>query len=51
MSLDHITIRVSDRAASETFYDLVLGTIDHGQSGWDDEYTVCTRASAPPRAS
>jgi catechol 2,3-dioxygenase-like lactoylglutathione lyase family enzyme len=38
--LDHITIRVSDRAASEAFYDLVLGTIGHGQSGRDDEYTV-----------
>jgi catechol 2,3-dioxygenase-like lactoylglutathione lyase family enzyme len=38
--LDHITIRVSDRAASEAFYDLVLGTIGHERSGSDEEYTV-----------
>lgn len=38
--LDHITIRVSDRAASEVFYDLVLGAIGRRQSGRDDEYTV-----------
>ena len=38
--LDHITIRVSDRAASESFYDLVLGVIGHERSGRDDEYTV-----------
>jgi catechol 2,3-dioxygenase-like lactoylglutathione lyase family enzyme len=32
---DHVTIRVSDRAASEGFYDTVLGTIgiDEGYSG------------------
>jgi catechol 2,3-dioxygenase-like lactoylglutathione lyase family enzyme len=40
MSLDHITIRVSDRAASEAFYDTVLETIGIGRSGRDDEYTV-----------
>ena len=40
---DHVTIRVSDRAASERFYDTVLGTIgiDTTHSGehfteWDD---------------
>ncbi|HEY5661881.1 MAG TPA: VOC family protein [Gaiellaceae bacterium] len=38
--LDHITIRVSDREASEAFYNLVLGTIGHERSGSDDEYTV-----------
>jgi catechol 2,3-dioxygenase-like lactoylglutathione lyase family enzyme len=38
--LDHITIRVSDRAASELFYDAVLPTIDIERSGRDDEYTV-----------
>ena len=38
--LDHITIRVSDRAASEAFYNLVLGAIGREQSGRDDEYTV-----------
>jgi catechol 2,3-dioxygenase-like lactoylglutathione lyase family enzyme len=38
--LDHITIRVSDRGASEAFYDLVLGTIGHEQSGRDGDYTV-----------
>src|SRR5262245_33194062 len=38
--LDHITIRVSDRAASELFYDTVLRTIGIEQSGRSDEYTV-----------
>jgi catechol 2,3-dioxygenase-like lactoylglutathione lyase family enzyme len=38
--LDHITIRVSDRPASETFYDTVLGTIGVERSGRDDDYTV-----------
>jgi catechol 2,3-dioxygenase-like lactoylglutathione lyase family enzyme len=38
--LDHITIRVADRASSEAFYDLVLGTIGHELSGSDEEYTV-----------
>ena len=40
MSLDHITIRVSDRAAAETFYDTVLQKIGVERSGRDDEYTV-----------
>ena len=40
MSLDHITIRVSDRAAAERFYDTVLGTIGIERSGRDDAYTV-----------
>jgi len=40
VSLDHITIRVSDRAASEAFYDAVLPTIGIDRSGSDDEYTV-----------
>jgi catechol 2,3-dioxygenase-like lactoylglutathione lyase family enzyme len=38
--IDHITIRVSDRAASEAFYDTVLATIEIERSGRDDEYTV-----------
>jgi len=38
--LDHITIRVSDRAASERFYDTVLRTIGIERSGRDDDYTV-----------
>ena len=38
--LDHITIRVSDRAASELFYDTVLRPLGVEQSGRDDEYTV-----------
>ena len=38
--LDHITIRASDRAASELFYDTVLRTIGIEQSGRSDEYTV-----------
>ena len=37
---DHITIRASDRAASELFYDTVLGTIGVERSGRDEEYTV-----------
>jgi len=40
MSLDHITIRVPNRAASEAFYDIVLGTIGIERSGRDAEYTV-----------
>ncbi len=38
--LDHVTIRVSDGAASEAFYDVVLATIGIDRSGRDDEYTV-----------
>jgi catechol 2,3-dioxygenase-like lactoylglutathione lyase family enzyme len=38
--LDHITIRVSDRAASELFYDTVLRTIGIEQSGRGEEYTI-----------
>jgi catechol 2,3-dioxygenase-like lactoylglutathione lyase family enzyme len=38
--LDHITIRCSERAASEAFYDTVLQTIGVERSGRDDEYTV-----------
>ena len=37
---DHITIRASDRAASELFYDTVLRTIGVERSGRDQEYTV-----------
>jgi len=37
---DHITIRASDRAASELFYDTVLRTIGMERSGRDEEYTV-----------
>jgi catechol 2,3-dioxygenase-like lactoylglutathione lyase family enzyme len=38
--LDHVTIRASDRAASELFYDTVLRTIGIERSGRDEEYTV-----------
>jgi catechol 2,3-dioxygenase-like lactoylglutathione lyase family enzyme len=38
--LDHITIRASDRAASERFYDTVLATIGIERSGRDEDYTV-----------
>jgi catechol 2,3-dioxygenase-like lactoylglutathione lyase family enzyme len=38
--IDHITIRASDRAASEAFYDTVLMTIGIERSGRSDEYTV-----------
>ena len=38
--LDHITIRASDRAASELFYDMVLRAIGVEQSGRDDMYTI-----------
>jgi catechol 2,3-dioxygenase-like lactoylglutathione lyase family enzyme len=41
--LDHITIRVSDRAAAELFYDTVLRTIGIEQSGRHSEYTVWGR--------
>ena len=37
---DHVTIRASDRAASELFYDTVLRTLGVDRSGRDDEYTV-----------
>jgi catechol 2,3-dioxygenase-like lactoylglutathione lyase family enzyme len=37
---DHITIRASDRAASELFYDTVLRTIGVARSSRDDTYTV-----------
>src|SRR6266508_4769349 len=34
--LDHITIRASDRAASDLFYDVVLRTIGVEQTGRDE---------------
>jgi catechol 2,3-dioxygenase-like lactoylglutathione lyase family enzyme len=37
---DHITLRASDRAASELFYDTVLRTIGTEQSGRDEQYTI-----------
>jgi catechol 2,3-dioxygenase-like lactoylglutathione lyase family enzyme len=37
---DHITVRASDRAASEAFYDTVLRTIGVAQTGRDSTYTV-----------
>jgi catechol 2,3-dioxygenase-like lactoylglutathione lyase family enzyme len=37
---DHVTIRASDRAASELFYDTVLRTIGVERTSRDDEYTV-----------
>ena len=35
---DHVTIRASDRAASERFYDLVLGVLGVERSGTDDTF-------------
>ena len=45
---DHVTIRVSDRAASERFYDLVLSTIE---GEWRDELRLAqaTRDEAVTR--
>src|SRR4051812_11841964 len=40
MSFDHITIRASERAASESFYDTVLRTVGVGRSERDEQYTV-----------
>jgi catechol 2,3-dioxygenase-like lactoylglutathione lyase family enzyme len=40
MSLDHITIRVSDREAADRFYDTVLQTIGIERGRRHDEYTV-----------
>ena len=36
---DHVTIRVSDRAASVAFYDTVLRTVEIEPTGGDDRYT------------
>jgi catechol 2,3-dioxygenase-like lactoylglutathione lyase family enzyme len=38
--LDHITIRVSDRAASELFYDTVLAALGSARRSGHQEYTV-----------
>jgi catechol 2,3-dioxygenase-like lactoylglutathione lyase family enzyme len=35
---DHVTIRASDRAASERFYDTVLGTLGMEKTSSDDHY-------------
>jgi len=35
---DHVTIRASDRSASQRFYDTVLSTIGIEQTGADDRY-------------
>jgi len=37
---DHITIRVSDRGASDAHYDTVLRALGIGRSGRDEQYTV-----------
>jgi catechol 2,3-dioxygenase-like lactoylglutathione lyase family enzyme len=42
---DHLTIRVSDRAASERFYDLVLPTIALERRHSGEEYTLWTEFS------
>ena len=50
---DHVTIRVSDRAASERFYDTVLGAIGIERTHtatlaeWDDFSLVGPRAGKP----
>jgi catechol 2,3-dioxygenase-like lactoylglutathione lyase family enzyme len=36
---DHVTIRASDRAASERFYDTVLGTLGIGRTSTGESYT------------
>jgi catechol 2,3-dioxygenase-like lactoylglutathione lyase family enzyme len=36
---DHVTLRISDRAASERFYDLVLETLGVQRDGTGDEFT------------
>jgi catechol 2,3-dioxygenase-like lactoylglutathione lyase family enzyme len=54
---DHVTIRVSDRAASERFYDTVLAALGIDQtystpllSQWGNfQLTQCERANAPTR--
>lgn len=38
--IDHITINVSDRAASEAFYDTVLRAIGIEQTGRSEDYTI-----------
>ena len=35
---DHVTIRASDRAASERFYDFVLATLGLEKSHSDEHY-------------
>jgi catechol 2,3-dioxygenase-like lactoylglutathione lyase family enzyme len=40
---DHVTIRASDRAASERFYDLVLATVE---GGWSDELRLVQATDA-----
>jgi catechol 2,3-dioxygenase-like lactoylglutathione lyase family enzyme len=35
---DHVTIRVSDRAAAEAFYDLVLATVGIEKTSADEDY-------------
>jgi catechol 2,3-dioxygenase-like lactoylglutathione lyase family enzyme len=35
---DHVTIRVSDGAASEAFYDLVLGTLGIERTSFEDDF-------------
>ena len=52
---DHVTIRVSDRAASVRFYDTVLAVLDKARSGdeqypeWDDfSIAAATADAAPP---
>jgi catechol 2,3-dioxygenase-like lactoylglutathione lyase family enzyme len=41
--LDHVTIRVSDRAESDLFYETVLATVGIEQSGRSDHYTIWGR--------
>jgi len=37
---DHVTIRVADRAASEGFYDTVLGTLGVARTGGDEHFAA-----------
>jgi catechol 2,3-dioxygenase-like lactoylglutathione lyase family enzyme len=52
--IDHVTIRVSDRSASERFYETVLGTLgierssgDESFAEWDD-FSIAAADSAHP---
>ena len=37
---DHVTIRVSDREASERFYGMVLATLGMEQTWSDERYAI-----------
>jgi catechol 2,3-dioxygenase-like lactoylglutathione lyase family enzyme len=45
---DHVEIRVSDRGASERFYDTVLRELDVGQTGREEDFTEWKDFSIAP---